>query len=173
MSSLSAAELKLVREFVSSFVGELLRRHRGNVVSVVLFGSLARGNFRRTSDIDLLIVMRGLPKSRLQRYKLIADAIDGVEGVREELARAGVYTGISPVILSVEEAKRFRPLYLDLIHDSEILYDKGGFFSRILRRVAELVAEFGGERVWVGRRWYWVFRRRNPFTELCGARLVD
>ncbi|MEL9940841.1 MAG: nucleotidyltransferase domain-containing protein [Ignisphaera sp.] len=38
-----------------------------NLVSVVVFGSVARCEARRDSDIDLLIVVREAPRSRLRR----------------------------------------------------------------------------------------------------------
>mgnify|MGYP003872353495 CR=1 FL=1 len=152
---------------------ELLSRHGGNVVSMAVFGSVARGGFDSTSDVDVLVVMASLPKSRLKRYVLIGDVIDAIEPTRARLARVGVYTGVSPVLLEVEEAKYFRPLYLDLAYDAIVLYDKGGFLGGILAEVKRRIEEFGGERVWMGRRWLWRFKRGNPLIELCGVKLVD
>ncbi|HAF70680.1 MAG: Uncharacterized protein XD60_0832 [Acetothermia bacterium 64_32] len=49
-----------------------------NLVSVVLFGSVARGEAHGQSDIDLLAVLKGLPKGAFKRRALL-------EPVRQEL----------------------------------------------------------------------------------------
>ncbi len=163
----------LIWLFVRRFVEVLLRVFGEDVVSVAVFGSVARGDFTCTSDVDVLIVMRSVPRSRFRRYELVSRAVDAVEDLRCELARRGMYTGISPVVLSVEEAKYFRPLYLDLVEDAVILYDRDDFLRRILERVRYYIELFGGKRVWLGRRWYWIFERGNPFIELVGVKLVE
>lgn len=160
------------RELVSMFVEKLLSYYKNRVVSIALFGSIARGNFKETSDIDILVVMKNLPKSCFKRYKLISNILDEVEPIRMKLLRRGIFTGISPVILEVEEAKYFRPLYLDLAYDAIILYDKNNYLNNILKRMRELIEEFGGKRIWMGKRWLWYFEKKNPFIELCGVKLI-
>jgi len=165
--------IELVKKLVGIFVEKLLEYHKDRIISIILFGSYARGNFKSTSDIDILIIMENLPKSRFKRYKLIVDAIDYVENIRERLAGLGIYTGISPVILDLEEAKYFRPLYLDLVYDSIILYDKNNFFKNLMKRVSEYINKFQGKRIWIGNRWYWIFKKGNIFIELDRVKLIE
>jgi len=50
-------------------VADGVRRGFGkNLVSIVLYGSLARGEVKKDSDIDLLIIFDELPKERLKSY---------------------------------------------------------------------------------------------------------
>ena len=79
-------------------------RFGDKLVSVVVYGSLARGEMRRDSDIDLLIVVDGLPKSRLRRQDLFEEAEALIEGDLEKLWAEGFYVTFSPVIKTVEEA---------------------------------------------------------------------
>lgn len=52
----------------------LLERRSGpDLVSVVLFGSRARGEAKPEGDIDVLIVVRGLPRRRWDRYGGLRD----------------------------------------------------------------------------------------------------
>lgn len=163
------------RVLIREFLGKLLEKHGKSLVSVALFGSVARGDYKETSDIDLLIIMKGVKRySRLKRYYIILDAIEHVEDLRAKLAEEGFLTGISPVILDYEEAKYFRPLYIELAHDAVILYDKEGFLARLLKKFSKILKEeYGGRRVPMGRRWYWVFTKKNPFIDLCGVKIVE
>jgi predicted nucleotidyltransferase len=64
---------------------------RLDVVAVVVFGSVARGDFNKWSDVDVLVVARGLPEGARDRLALLgADSPLGVQPIGwtpEELAR--------------------------------------------------------------------------------------
>ena len=45
----------------------LQEEFQDRLVSVVLYGSVARGDNRKDSDIDLLLVIKGLPKTITER----------------------------------------------------------------------------------------------------------
>ena len=161
------------RKLIVRFIELLLTQLGDRIVSIALFGSIARGDFKRTSDVDVLIIMRDLPRSRMKRYKLIVSILNELEEIRDKLCSIGIYTGISPVILDVNEAKYFRPLYLDLVEDCIILYDEDNFLSKILNKVYEYITKFEGKRIWMGKRWIWFFKKGNPLIELCGVKLVE
>jgi len=77
-----------------------------------------------------------------------------VQRIVDELWSAGYYVDFSPIMLTVEEAKRFRPIYLDMVQDAVIVYDENGFMAKILSELAKKLEALGAERVWVGKRWY-------------------
>lgn len=78
----------------------------------------------------------------------------------------GFYVDFSPIILSVEEALKVRPIYLDMVEDSVILYDKDGFFSSIIARLRKRLKELGSKRVWVKDKWYWLIKPSIRFGEV-------
>lgn len=86
------------------YVTALEARFGADLVSVVLFGSRARGTAGRDSDLDLLVVARGLPGSRLARQSLLFRL---ARTVSEEFADA-----LMPVPLTPEEAATVKPFYL-------------------------------------------------------------
>lgn len=49
---------KIEKQSVMEFRGRLLNKLGKEVISVRLFGSKARGDFRKDSDIDLLVILR-------------------------------------------------------------------------------------------------------------------
>ncbi|MCC6622515.1 MAG: nucleotidyltransferase domain-containing protein [Deltaproteobacteria bacterium] len=66
------------------------------LVSVVLFGSVARGTAHATSDIDLLIVFRTLPHGHEPRFRRFWDALGPIELERRRLAAIGTCFDWSP-----------------------------------------------------------------------------
>lgn len=128
-------------------------------MSLVVFGSVARGEARKDSDIDLLVVGRGLPKSKFKRQELFEAAERFVEPLMEELSSEGFNTDFSPIILDAEEAKRRRPIYLDMVVDAVIVFDRDCFFEEVLKGLAERLKTLKAERKRLGKMWYWVLKR--------------
>lgn len=141
---------KLLAE-VKSFYGDRL-------VSFVVFGSVARETYRFDSDIDLLIIAEGLPKGRMKRVDQFLTVEDRIETFLESLQKEGMNTYISPVFKTPEEAEMGSPLFLDMVEDASILFDRNGFFSKVLERLRNRLKELGAKRVWKGNAWYWVLK---------------
>jgi len=129
------------------------------LVSLAVFGSVARGEAREDSDVDLLIVARDIPKSRFRRQELFEEAERAVEPLVEELWSRGYHVDFSPIILDVEEARRYRPIYLDMVVDAVLVFDRDSFLKGVLDEVAAKLKDLGAERKRVGRLWYWVLKR--------------
>jgi predicted nucleotidyltransferase len=109
-----------------------------DLVSVVLFGSRARGTARPDSDMDLLVVARNLPGSRLARQRILLRL---ARTVSDEFADA-----LMPVPLTPEEAATVKPYYLGMLSGHRILRDAGGFFAGVLARLEGRLRELGSRR---------------------------
>lgn len=134
---------------------ELLRIQLGTrLVSVVLFGSVARGDASLGSDIDMLIVADGLPRGVFARKDTLA-AVD--RDFEHDLARApaGLEPRLARLVRTPEEASRLIPLYLDLTEDAVILHDRDGFFASVLDRLRTSLRAHGARRIRRGTTWYW------------------
>ena len=125
------------------------------LVSVVLFGSVARGEASPNSDIDLLIVARDLPRGQLSRKRQLAAADDRIEGHLTALAEEGVNAVFTRILKTPEEAVRVVPLYLDLVEDAVLLLDRDDFFKTVLSRLETRLRDLGARRLSSGRIRYW------------------
>lgn len=154
------------RRVVEKLLLALKGKFGDRLVSLIVYGSVARGEVREDSDIDLLIVVDGLPRGRLKRQELFEEVERELEVEMNELWSKGFHVALSPIMKTPEEARRLSPLYLDMVEDAIIVYDKGDFFKGVLDRLREKLKEYGAKRVRMGRKWYWVLKDRYEFGEV-------
>jgi predicted nucleotidyltransferase len=144
-----------------AFLRTLLERLGPRLKSVVLYGSVARETPGPESDIDLILVIEGLPRDYLKRASLIARLEDHPDIRRERklLREAGRSGRLSYVLMEPEEARTLRLLYLDVSTEGVILLDRDGLMARVLARTREEMERAGAVRHQTDRGWYWTFGR--------------
>ncbi|HEV8309406.1 MAG TPA: nucleotidyltransferase domain-containing protein [Methylomirabilota bacterium] len=143
---------------LARFVETLAASWGDSLVSVVLFGSWARGTAGPDSDIDLLIVAASLPRSRFERFRLWRATAGEVSS---ELAHK-----LSVILLTTEEAKATHPFYLDLTVEGVLLHDRDGFFQEVLDRLGRRLAELGSRRATDPQGHpYWILKEDCAFGE--------
>lgn len=144
-----------LRQLAEQYAALLATTLGTRLVSVVLFGSVARGDASPTSDIDLLVVAGDLPPGHFARKRLLAAADSEFEPALEAAAREGIDTRLARIVRTPQEAARTIPLYLDLTEDAVLLCDRDGFFANVLERVRGSLRRLGARRIWQGKTWYW------------------
>jgi predicted nucleotidyltransferase len=149
----------LLREVMA----KLFETFRQNLVSVVLYGSVARGTADVTSDMDLLVVVRGLPESFYDRAKIIGGVLRKVHDSKVRLWKeSGRYANVDILPFTPEEAQVPRLLYLDFLLDSTILYDQEGFMGGVLEKMRDRINQTGGRRITMpSGKWYWSLHERD------------
>lgn len=132
------------------------------LLSVVVFGSVARRTARESSDIDLLVVAQELPKSLSERRHPFLE-----EWARVKSANGFPSVDWNLVVKSPEEARFHSPLYLDIVEDGIPLLDREGFFQRILQEMKERMRTLGSRRVFLDDgTWYWDLKPDFRFGEI-------
>lgn len=161
------AELRYPYSVVlKALVEKLFERFRDDLISVVVFGSVARGEARKESDLDLLLVIRNLPRSRFRRQDLFMEVEEELEELLRRLEEEGYMVDFSPILKTPEEAMRISPLYLDMVYDAIILFDRDEFFKKVLDRLRKRLEELGAKRIRLGKLWYWVLKEKYRFGEV-------
>lgn len=145
----------ILRRLADTYAAQLQSTLGERLVSVVLFGSVARSDPSATSDIDLLIVADGLPPGQFARKRLLTDADAALEPMLQAAEAAGIETRLARIVRTRREAERSIPLYLDMTEDAVLLVDRDGFFAAILERVRQSLRRLGSRRIRHGRTWSW------------------
>jgi hypothetical protein len=146
---------------------------RRALASVVVFGSVARGEDKQGSDVDVFVTLREPILSRgraslifRERYRASLSGVrqagrristrmvpvvtyDGIEAavVADRVPLSFIFRGTDGTVLS--------PLYFSLADCSLVLYDRGGTLRRALNTVRLRMNRLGFERLPVHGGSYW------------------
>jgi predicted nucleotidyltransferase len=119
---------------IKEFVEACKEKFKENLVSIVLFGSYARGNFKETSDVDLLVIVKNLPESVWERDKLIGEIIWAILVKR--------WVRISTILVEPEEIKMHaewpNPIFYGILLGYRSLLGNE-FFEEIISLVKERI----------------------------------
>ncbi len=102
-------------------------RNDDDVAAVVLFGSYARGDFGRKSDIDLLVLLKPLPgEDPAECRRRVIDTVSEVE------ADARLPVHISPLVAEADDSESLGPTLLhELWTDGIVLYGEAAALARL------------------------------------------
>jgi len=141
----------------------LWKAYRKDFFSFVVYGSVARGSATNYSDVDVLVVVRRMGGSFGKRLDELFGNVAEVEVERRFLRKHGILTDVSFLPLSLDEASKFLPIYLDISHEGTILFDQHEFFTRLMDRFRFLLQKFNIRRFSLGDQWYW---QMNPDLDM-------
>jgi len=156
----------LKREFEKlkkAILREVKQYYKTRLVSCIIFGSVARGTPTNYSDIDLLIIAEKLPRGRVKRIREFEKIEDRLLNLLSKLVKLGIHTCISPVIKSRDEVEFGSPLFLDMIDDRVVLFDRNNFFKKKVNSLKKKLKNTGAKRVKKENYWYWIL---DPNMEL-------
>ena len=155
MSEVLMPLLQRYAEILEALVAELQVTYGARLVACAVFGSVGRGTPRYGSDIDLLLVVHGLPRGRFLRLEEFL----AVEARLESRLTSGdpehPAIALSPVFKTPDEVEAGSPLFLDMVEDARVLYDPDGFLGRSFDRLRARLRQLGARRIWRGNAWYW------------------
>jgi predicted nucleotidyltransferase len=144
-------------ELLNEFVNLVQQALGDKVVSVVLYGSVARGTARPDSDVDVLLILREISSEYWKRLQPLLPILRQLrkESCWGRLEEQGITPSLNLLVLSSEEAKDNRLLYLDMVDEARILVDRGQFFQNKLESLRKRLKELGAKKVRRNGDWYW------------------
>ena len=139
-----------VKRALDEFVEACKEKFGEGLVSVVLFGSYARGNWKRYSDVDLLVVVRKLPRSVWERDKLLESVTWDIFLKHGE--------DLQPILTTESELreamKACNPIFFGILLGYRVIYDPERFFERSLKSlVFPTIIKKRPIFVYGGKRW--------------------
>ncbi|AGL00516.1 putative nucleotidyltransferase [Desulfoscipio gibsoniae DSM 7213] len=144
------------RQYIIAVLNEVVNYYGDSLVGCAVFGSYARGDNRKNSDLDLLIILTSAPGFS----RRLGDFVENVEMKHEKLAQTlyeqkDVFIELSPYILTREEALKVHPIYFDLIEHNYVIYDPENMIDRIINSAANLLEKSGARKSRTNNTWEW------------------
>ncbi len=146
----------------------LLNHYGPRLISIVLYGSVARGKASPLSDLDFLLVVDKLSRSYGSRVdELVQLEMDSeLAGEKAFLRGHGYPSLISNLVYTPQESRAFRLLFLDIIHEGRMLFDRDAYFSSLAVAFKIRLKKLGARRVVMDdQRWYWELKPDIKFGE--------
>ncbi|MDD5615515.1 MAG: nucleotidyltransferase domain-containing protein [Candidatus Methanoperedens sp.] len=116
-------------KLITELTAVLKQKFSQSLLSIVLFGSIVKGNFTETSDIDVIVVCENLIEDWRARDKMILELTEDIELKYSTPIHMNL-VGKDEISHSIESAN---PLLLEIYDANRIIYDKGSFFSNLLK----------------------------------------
>ncbi len=137
------------------------RLYSGNLVTLAVFGSWARGEASPHSDIDVLIVADKLPDGRMKRVMQFRPVHDASLLARKSLwqeQETRVVPDLSPVLKTPAEVLVGSPLFLDMTDSRDVIFDRDDFFADYLRKLSLRMKALGTRRRQAAGGYYWEYK---------------
>ena len=141
--------------FLKRLEQEVRLAYGDRLVTLAIFGSVARESATPESDVDLLIVATDLPRGRMKRVSEFEQVETSLKNELEIMAENGIQAYLSPIFKTPDEVEAGSPLFLDMIFDVLIRYDRENFFKNFLEGFKRRLDALGAKRIVQGDRWYW------------------
>jgi len=141
-------------EWLEKMQRSFQERFEKSFIGILLFGSVARGEQRSTSDLDLMIVVRNELKLRPALYRWWDENQIGA-------------TKVSPHFVHLPEIgeSEVGGLWLESAMDGDILIDSDHILEKKLKLLRDEVAEGNYTRKWSHGHPYWIKREGKVSAE--------
>jgi len=146
----------------NSFFDEILTKLKHEVylfygkdlVSLAVFGSVARGTATPESDIDILIISENLPNGRMKRVRQFLDMETKILTGLKDSSRIL----LSPIFKTPQEASKGSPLFWDMTEDLIILFDRKDFLKQLIDKIRRQLNANKARKIFRGNAWYWILK---------------
>ncbi|MEM5777346.1 MAG: nucleotidyltransferase domain-containing protein [Candidatus Aenigmatarchaeota archaeon] len=123
-----------IEKYTNEFKDKVLKKYGDRIKCIVMMGSAARNEFKKTSDIDLFVVIDDTetPIDPNEKAKIDADILQIAQEISPALSFQPLYT----LTEFMDYARIAHPIIYNFIKDGKILYDVGFFapFQRLLQQ---------------------------------------
>ena len=158
----------LFRDYIYNFLNMLKDNFKEKLLSLILFGSVARGKWTNESDIDLLLILANdSMEYRQLNKKLTIITFDFYENndLRDEKGNS-IYGSIQIIPLILKDLSIFRTLYYDIAMDGIIIFDRKEISLKFIENIKQRIKKKGLKRVYISDNDFYWKRKKIKFGEI-------
>jgi len=122
-----------IKNYISAFVDRVSsNRH---ILGIVLFGSIAKGNFTKFSDIDVAVLTN---YNFLECLNYLNKEIAEINDYQDKLIKKGLSLYISPLIITKKDLEKLNPIYFDIADEGVTLFQRENTVSTFFEFLAKI-----------------------------------
>ena len=138
---------ELYKEFLDKLLDSLIDRlQEEKIISCALFGSVARGEAKPYSDIDLLIVCQKRSAKSMKKFVKVLFKLEETKEYKK-LVSMGLHPDPYPIFVTPEELSKNPLILLDILDHGIILYDRKNFLKGKLQKFKERLKQLGARKL--------------------------
>ncbi len=122
-----------IKSYIMAFVDKIVENP--HTLGIILFGSVAKGNFTKFSDIDIAVIT---DSKYLDYLEYLNKSRRALEQYQENLIKRGLSLYISPLIIHIEDVKKINPIYFEIADYGIVLFQRGNAVSEFLNYIANI-----------------------------------
>ena len=144
------------KRYIVKVLTQIINHYGDLLLGYTIFGSYARGENNKNSDLDLLIILR----KAASISKRLRDFVENIEIKHEPLAQEifeqeDIFCELSPYILTGDEALKIHPIYYDLVKHHLIIFDPENLINRIITSTGKILTQCEAQKVRGNNSWEW------------------
>ena len=157
----------IFRDYLYNFVNLMKENYKEDLLSIILFGSVATGKWNNASDIDLFIIFTNkssIGTSINNRLTKIISAYERKSKLRNSKGDR-LFSTIQDISLVLKDLHIFRTVFYDIAMDGIILFDRNQTGFQFLKKIKKRIKEKGLRRIFIKENdYYW--ERKVKFGEI-------
>lgn len=150
------------QEILSLFVEKVKKEFKKAILSLILFGSVARGKANNDSDLDIFVFFDDKMIKREEVGKKLALIIYKLRKTKQYriFKQKGISPEVYPFLISKSRSRDVLWVFLDALKEGIILYDLNDFGRDLINETKSKIFKSGGRRVELPNgKWCWVLYR--------------
>jgi predicted nucleotidyltransferase len=163
--------MKLIERLVKKIAKILQEELKGNLLGIVWYGSSARGELRKESDVDFILILKKINNISRIYEKLTRITHKKIFRTKEYayFEKRGYLAYPSFYVMSFSEFKSHPPLLLDPVYEGKIIFERGKIVSDEFETIRKKLRELGSRREKIFGDYYWILKpglRKGEIVEI-------
>lgn len=122
-----------VKNYINAFVDHIIGNK--HTLGIILFGSVAKADYNKFSDIDVAIIT---DSGVLDYLNYLNEELRSIDSYQDKIIKKGLSLYINPLIILKRSIENLNPIYFDIADDGIVLFERENTVSAFFESLARI-----------------------------------